>query len=262
MPQHFELVPLREIEIHQSEILLIKRNVLTEILVDQSKLNHYADHVIQAQSQLLDGVNPQLTQKLSSIIAQLIEQLSHSKKILKQRKFNTLQKWLGSDLEFFSQQAHYYKNVDTLLDQAHQLSQKLQQEIQGAQLRFQQLNALRENMALHIIAAEEFLEEYPNFSKQNAFATHFAERLSKKIQSLYTLQASNDIAIAQMQLSYQLAFTLLDRFKEAQQVLIPAWQYHLKQSKHESNHPNLENLDKSRDKLIQQLKNSIAKSQQ
>ena len=39
------------------------------------------------------------------------------------------------------------------------------------------------------------------------------------------LQASNDIALAQMQLTQQLSLSLLDRFNEAQHVLIPAWQY-------------------------------------
>ncbi len=71
------------------------------------------------------------------------------------------------------------------------------------------------------------------------------------------MQSSNDIAITQMQLSQQLSLSLLDRFKEAQQVLIPAWQYHVKQSSAQNSLTTTEELDKSRDKLIQSLKKSL-----
>jgi len=113
-------------------------------------------------------------------------------------------------------------------------------------------------MAAYIGAAQEFLNEYPEFSRQKTL-DHFLERLSKKVNTLQTLQTSNDIAIKQMQLSQHLSFSLLDRFKEAQQVLIPAWQYHLQQSRHSNSSITLEKLDKSREDLIQNLKKSLEK---
>ncbi len=106
-----------------------------------------------------------------------------------------------------------------MLGQADRLSQKLQIEIQKSQSRFQQLVGLREQMAKYIQAADEFLLEYPRFVRNQHPLDNFSERLAKKIYSLKTLQSSNDIAITQMQLSQQLSFSLLDRFKEAQQVL-------------------------------------------
>ena len=63
----------------------------------------------------------------------------------------------------------------------------------------------------------------------------------------------------QMQLSQQLSFSLLDRFKEAQQVLIPAWQYHVKQSQTKHSTSDLEKLDNSRESLIKTLKKSLEK---
>jgi len=62
-----------------------------------------------------------------------------------------------------------------------------------------------------------------------------------------------------MQLSQQLSLSLLDRYKEAQQVLIPAWQYHVKQSQQSSSTIELEKLDNSREKLIHTLKKSLQK---
>jgi hypothetical protein len=63
----------------------------------------------------------------------------------------------------------------------------------------------------------------------------------------------------QMQLSQELSFGLLDRFKEAQQVLIPAWQYHVKQSTASTSTNTLDQLDKSREDLIKNLKKSLQK---
>lgn len=63
----------------------------------------------------------------------------------------------------------------------------------------------------------------------------------------------------QMQLSQELSFGLLDRFKEAQQVLIPAWQYHVKQSTVSTSTNTLDQLDKSREDLIKNLKKSLQK---
>ncbi|WHR57769.1 tellurium resistance protein [Acinetobacter haemolyticus] len=258
MTTSLDLIPLSQIEVDPERILAIKRNDLLPLFNDPHHLNHYADHLVQAQSVLLNGVDPKLNQQLSEVITQIITQLSQSKKYLGGRRFNAIQKWLGIDIEYDAGQVKYLKDLDQLIQQANHLSQKLQIEIQKSQARLQQVLGLREQMAVYIVAAEEFLNEYPKFSKPQSL-DHFVERLSKKINTLQTLQTSNDIAIKQMQLSQHLSFSLLDRFKEAQQVLIPAWQYHLKQSRESNSSAVLEQLDKSRENLIQNLKKSLQK---
>lgn len=259
MKQFTQLIPLQDIEVNRDDILSIKRNDLVPLLNDQILLNHYADHLIQAQSVLLNGVDPHLTQQLSEVISKIIQQLNQSKSTLKQKKFNALQKWLGLDLEFNVGQIKYLKDLDQHIHQANTLSQRLNIEIQKSQARFQQANGLREQMAKYIAAAEEFLHEYPSFVKNRHPLDNFAERLSKKINTLQTLQASNDIALAQMQLTQQISLSLMDRFKEAQQVLIPAWQYHLKQSNENKSVSAMKELDQSREKLIQSLQKSLEK---
>ena len=104
MSQIEHLVPLKEIVVDRNEVLSIKRYDLVPLLNDQYKLNHYADSIIQAQSLLLDGVDPHLTLKLSQTIEQLIQALAKSQKYLKKRKFNKVQKWLGIDIEYGSSQ--------------------------------------------------------------------------------------------------------------------------------------------------------------
>ena len=256
----FEILPaLQDIPVDRTELLAIQRNDLVPLLNDQYRLNHYADHLVQAQSVLLNGVDPKLNQQLSEVITQIVQQLSRSKNYVGGRKFNALQKWLGIDVEYDAGQVKYVKDLDRLISEANHLSQKLKVEIQKSQSRFQQLLGLREQMAKHIVAADEFLSEYPLFVKNQHPLDNFSERLSKKINTLRTLQSSNDIAITQMQLSQQLSFSLLDRFKEAQQVLIPAWQYHVQQSQSKHSTSDLEKLDNSRESLIKTLKKSLEK---
>lgn len=259
MTQFTELSPINQILVDPQDILSIKRHDLVPLLQDPYRLNHYADRVIQAQSALLNGIDPHLTQQLSQTIEHVIVALADSKKILNPKRFNALQKWLGLDIEYDAGQVKYYKDLDRLLDQANHLSRKLQIEIQKSQSRLQQLSGLRKHMAGHIVAAQEFLQEYPNFVQNVHPLDNFAERLSKKINTLQTLQASNDIAMTQMQLSQQLSFSLLDRFKEAQQVLIPAWQYHVQQTQQSNAKVDLTALDESRDKLINTLRKSLEK---
>ena len=254
-----DLTPLSQLELNQEHVLAIKRNDLLPLITDPHRLNHYADHLVQAQSVLLNGVDPKLNQQLSEVITQIVQQLSRSKNYVGGRKFNALQKWLGIDVEYDAGQVKYVKDLDRLINEANRLSQKLQVEIQKSQSRLQQALGLREQMAAYIQAADEFLKEYPQFSKQQQVLDHFVERLSKKINTLQTLQTSNDIAMKQMQLSQHLSFSLLDRFKEAQQVLIPAWRYHLEQSRESNSSKTIEQLDKSREDLIQNLKKSLQK---
>ena len=251
------LLPFHEMILDHGEILFIKRNELVFALDDPYKLNHYADTIVQEQSLLLQAVDSVLTLELSQTIEKLISALVNSKKHLNKRKFNTIQKWLGIDIEYESGQLEYYKNIDLLLDRANHLSQKLQLEIHKSQERFKKLIVLREQMFKYIVAAEEFLLEYPKFAGNVHPLDNFSERLSKKINMLYTLQASNDLVITQMQVSEQLAFVLIDRFKEAQQVLIPTWQYHVKLCQQSHSTIELEKLDNSRENLIKNLKKSL-----
>lgn len=259
MTSFSELIPLAQIEVNQEQLLSIKRHDLVPLLNDQTKLNHYADHIVQAQTVLLNGVDPRLTQKLSETIAAIINQLNQSKKNLKQRKFNRLQKWLGLDLEFNAGKIHHQRDLDRLLHDADQLSQRLSIESQKSQARFQQAQGLREQMACYIQAAKQFLVEYPTFSVARHPLDNFAERLQKKINTLETVQANNDISLAQMQLTQQISLSLIDRYREAQQVLIPAWKYHLQQLNESSSLGSLQELDQSREKLIRTLQKSLNK---
>ena len=257
-----QLLPLADIAVSREEILAIKRHDLVPILQDQAQLNYYAERLVQAQSVLLNPIDPKLTQDLSHTIQQLIQALNDSKKYIKTKKFNRLQRWLGSELDFASKQIAYYAHLERLIQRSHDLSAKLQVEMQKSAARYHQLVGLREQMAKYIRAGKEFLREYPEFVKQQHPLDQFAQRLSKKINTLETLQSSNDIAMQQMYVREQLALGLLDRFKEAEQVLLPAWQYHLQHSQTQNVTERSDALDASRNRLIHTLKHALEQSSQ
>lgn len=256
MSETHALLPLEQVLCDERELLQIQRNELLPVLDDPHQLNHYADHVVQAQAQQLQTVNPELTHALSQVIEQLIVQLSRSKKFLKRKSFNRLQRWFGRDLEYAAQQVAYYQKLDGYLTEADRLSTALQKEITASQARYQAVMIHRHQMAKYIKAAEQFKLEYPKFKATQHFDL-IESRLSKKIETLHTLQSSNDIVITQIQLSQHLAFSLLDRFKEAQQVLIPAWKYHIQQLQQHGASQQVEQLDRSREKLIESLKRAL-----
>lgn len=257
-----QLVPLSEVTVDRQEILAIKRHDLVPMLQDPYQLNHYADRLVQAQAVLLNAIDPKLTQDLGASIQQLIQALNQSKKYMYQKRFNRLQRWLGSDLDYASRQIAYYKQLEHLIARSSELSHKLHIEIQKSESRYRQLLGLREQMAKYLIAGQEFLIEYPSFMQNPHPLDQFTQRLSKKMNTLETLQSGNDIAMQQMYLTQQLALSLLDRFKEAEQVLLPAWQYHLQQSQMKNPAEHNIALDASRDTLINTLKHALEKSSQ
>src|SRR5690606_25785848 len=152
----FEALPaLTDMSFDREEILAIKRNELVPVLSHQYGLNHYADSLIQAQSVVLNVVDPHLTQQLSQTIEQLIQSMAESKEYLKKRKCNALLRWLGIGIDYGSSHVEYYQRLDHFLDQADHLRRNLQIAIQKSQDRFQQLLGLRAKLAKHIVAAHE-----------------------------------------------------------------------------------------------------------
>lgn len=256
------LRPLHQIVLDTKQLLSIQRDELLPLLEHPLMLNQYAQQNIQSQTSLLNHVDSDLGQQLSQAITDIIQKLSQSSKKLRNKRFNRLQQWLGIDLEFNSGKVHFMHQLDQSIDRANHLSRCLALEMSQSQTRYQQLLVLREEMAQYIAAAQQFLADCPVFIREAHALEHFRQRLQQKIHNLNTIQSSHDIAMTQMQLNQQLALGLIDRFKEAQQVLIPVWQYHVKLTQAQENlrtntTTDLAELNRNRDRLIQSLKQAL-----
>lgn len=247
---------LHDIALDQSRLMQIKRDELVPLLQQPTHLTHYADQLVQQQNQLLLSRPIQSSQDLSQIISRMIEQLNQSGKYLGQKKYNVVQRWFGIDLERQADSVNYLNDLNRVIEDATRLSNRVATEIYQSQKLMQSLHDLRNDMAHYVIAAEQFIAESNHFAQQGQF-DYIQERLQKKINTLMTSQSATDMAMLQIQLSQNVAMTLLDRFNEAKNVLIPAWQQHVLNLQTADTPQELQRLNDARDRLIQTLDRAI-----
>lgn len=251
---------LHDIELELTRLMQIKREQLTPLLQQPTLLTHYADVVIQQQNQLLLTKSILTSPQLSQLIREMIQHLNQSSRYLKPKKFNVLQKWLGIDLEQQASSVGYVNQLNSLVQQAARLSERVAVEVYQSQKNLQALHDLRIEMAHHVVAAEQFLQEARQFSHVQHLQM-IEDRLNKKINMLMTSQSATDLAMLQIQLSQNVAMTILDRFNEAKNVLIPSWQQHVLQLRQADSPVELQKLNDARDRLIDTLDGAVRSNQ-
>lgn len=243
----------------QSAIIAIQRDILTPILNDQSKLSHYGDAIIQDQQRLLAQANIAHSAELGRLIQNIIKQLNQSKKLFSAKKYHFLHRWFGVDLEHQAGSINFLKSLEKSIEQATVLSQCVYGEIMQSQQNFNELESKRVEMSQHIRAAEQFLQQAKQFASSEQYES-FSMRLDKKINMLMTSQHATDLAMSQIQLNQNVAMSILDRFNEAKNVLIPLWYQQIRASHAGQSPAELEKLNRLREQLIRTL--DIEQSQQ
>lgn len=236
----------------QSAVIAIQRDILTPILIDPSKLSNYADAIIQDQQCLLSQANIAHSAELGRLIQNIIAQLNQSKKIFSTKKYHFLHRWFGVDLEHQAGSINFLKSLEKSIEQATILSQCVYGEIMQSQQNFQLLESKQVEMSQHIQAAEQFLQQAKQFTSSSQYEP-FAMRLDKKINMLMTSQHATDLAMAQIQLNQNVALSILDRFNEAKNVLIPLWYQQIRASHAGQSPAELEKLNRLREQLIRTL---------
>ncbi len=256
-----QFTALHQLTLEQERITRLKINVLVPMMQNPTLLTHYADNVIQEQKQLLLSQPIQSGQELSHIIQTIIEKLNQSKKYLKPNKtYNAIQRWFGIDLEQQAGSIHFLNELQSLIDKATLLSHRIATEIYHSQKQMQDLQQLRNEMAHYVVAAEQFLTECDGFAEQPMSLDSFKQRLDKKINTLMTSQSATDMAMLQMILSQNVAMTILDRFNEAKNLLIPAWQQHVFNVQSGQTPQQLQQLNDARERLISTLDKAVKSS--
>ena len=244
---------------NQSAIIAIQRDILTPILNDPSKLSHYGDAIIQDQQRLLAQANIAHSAELGRLIQNIIKQLNQSKKLFSAKKYHFLHRWFGVDLEHQAGSINFLKSLEKSIEQATVLSQYVYGEIMQSQQNFKALKNKQVEMSQHIQAAEQFLQQAKQFASSAQYES-FSMRMYKKINMLMTSQHATDLAMAQIQLNQNVAMSILDRFNEAKNVLIPLWYQQIRASHAGQSPAELEKLNRLREQLIRTL--DIEQSQQ
>ncbi|KAA8735342.1 tellurium resistance protein [Acinetobacter qingfengensis] len=253
--------PIHDMELDQQRIDQIKVKVLVPMLKSPNLLSYYADHIVQQQNHVLIQKTSSHTTDLSQSIQHLIEHLNQSQKSLTPRYFNRFQRWLGQHLEYRGQQYQYIEQLIAQINQAANFSRLVASEMAVSQQYMQELQILRQELAYYVIAAQQFVQESPQFNAQSMQFEHFLQRLQQKINTLMTSQSATDMAMLQMQLQQQVAMTLLDRFTEARQILIPAWQQHVLSIQYQQTPQQLQQLNDARHALIRRLHQALENNQ-
>lgn len=254
------LTALHDIPRNEETLLKIKRNVLVPFVQNPTLLTHYADHIVQAQNQLLSSATVQSSQPLAQVISQIIMQLDQSKKYFQPKKYNFIQRWFGLDLEQQADSIKFLNDLNQTLDHATHLSHRVATEIYQSRKQMENLDLLRSDMAHYVVAAEQFMQESEAFVEQKHVLDNFRQRLQKKINTLMTAQSATDLAMLQRDLNQHIAMTILDRFNEAKNILIPVWQQHMLNVQSANTPQELQKLNDARQHLINTLDKAVQSS--
>lgn len=241
-----DLPPLQTLQLDAARIQRIMAQVLQPMQAQPQLLVHYADHVLQAQQQIMAQQSGDLAGQLSQAVEAILQRLQQSGVILQTRRYSRWQRWLGLDLERQARQDDLYYTLDRQVKVAHQLSQQVQRADQGVLAQLDELTQLRLDMAHMVAAAEQFVQ-------RPGLDTHFQQRLQQKISTLLTAQLSHDLALAQLQLVRQVNLNVLDRFYETIAILIPAWQQQQLSLQQQHVPGQLAQLNASRQQLLHTL---------
>lgn len=255
-----QLPALESIELDRERVTRIKRNVLVAMLDNPTLLTSYAGNVVEEQNQSLAYSAIVSGAQLSEIIHELIKLLEQSEQYFKPKKYNFLQRWMGVDIEQQANGLQSLQYVERLTQNASTLSQRISAEIYQSQQQMQKLQQLRADMAHYVKAAEEFVRECDDFAGAHTPLNNFKDRLEKKINTLLTSQTATDLAMLQIRLSQNNAMTLLDRFNEAKNVLIPAWRQHVVSIQNAQTPMQLEQLNAARNRLVNTLNTAITEN--
>lgn len=255
-----QFTALHQLTLEPEKITRLKINVLVPMMQNPTLLTHFADNIVQAQNELLLTQTIPSATTLSQVIAQLIEKLNQSKKYLKTKKYNVIQRWFGIDLEQQAGAIHFMRELQAMIDHATALSHRVSAEIYTAQKQMQDLQQLRTEMAHYVVAAEQFLQECDTLHDKPMSQDSFKQRLGKKVNTLMTSQSATDMAMLQRILNQNIAMTVLDRFNEAKNLLIPAWQQHIMSVQAGHTPEQLAQLDKAREQLISTLDKAVKSS--
>ncbi|MFB2578563.1 hypothetical protein ACEYX6_05320 [Acinetobacter sp. c2-A9] len=258
-----QLTPLAEMVDDTARLLQIKREQLVPLfdIARQQRIFEidYADAILQAQHQQLDTIHlaliPSFAENLSKIM-QLLQQNEQKKP----KKFNRLQRWLGQDIEYKAKNLATQQQLKRLVDRIKTDSIRLQQQQQQSEQSIAKLQQLRLDMAYHIVALQQFIQESEQFALQSTSTSvqQLMPRLQQRVQQLSQAQVSTDMAMLQMLLNQDVATSLLQRVDELLQVLLPSWQHYLNTQHSANNAQQLEKIHRMRQQLLQQLTTAMA----
>lgn len=166
---------------------------------------------------------------LAGKIAEVVARLDEADPQKVTVKAGWLARFSGADLENKVRYQVSRKAVDTLLEEADRLADrvmKLVEQIDAAMAEhFEDVSNLR----LRIAAGRLYLDRNPTAGMPIEGEMSFdnpRERFERRLASMSALLSSHEMNTAQLKLSRAQAIDMVDRYHETSTVLVPVWRHH------------------------------------
>lgn len=207
----------------------LTESVLPTLFTDAQAISVYGESVINAESQ--KRYEKLMEESAVNALSVRIERISLAlrdadpKKIAKEPGW--LARYTGKHLE---KQARYRiarDNVESLINEGKtylvQVKMMLNALDSLAAEYAHEINLLR----VYIEAGREFLKVAPaEPEQQEVIFDNPAERLSRKLANLATLQASHEMSLMHMKIARVQAIDIIDTFSQTINILVPVWRQH------------------------------------
>lgn len=147
---------------------------------------------------------------------------------LKRKKSGFFARFTGQDAVNKVEYVQATENIDHQLSEVPERIARLEAIVQVLDEDYQALLRTQDQLKIHLVAGQWFLEENPAAgSDSTGFGLSAPrDRMKKRLQNLAALLTSNDATLHQIQLLQANSVNMLDRLHEITTVLVPSWRSH------------------------------------
>jgi len=207
----------------------LTETVLPSLFTDSQAISEYGESVINAESQ--KQYEKLMEESAVTALSVRIERISLALQDADPRKISKEPGWLarftGKHLE---KQARYRlarDNVESLINEGNTYLAQVRQMLDALEALAEEYAHEIQLLRVYIEAGREFLRHAPaEPEQQELIFDKPAERLSRKLANLATLQASHEMSLMHMKLARVQAIDIIDTFSQTIKILVPVWRQH------------------------------------
>ncbi|MGC0987096.1 toxic anion resistance protein [Pantoea agglomerans] len=207
----------------------LTQTLLPTLFTDAQAISEYGESVINAESQ--KQYEKLMEESAVTALSVRIERISVALRDADPRKIAKEPGWFarftGKHLE---KQARYRiarENVESLIDEGKTYLAQVRQMLDALETLADEYAHEIQLLRVYIEAGREFLQMAPaEPEEQELIFDKPAERLSRKLANLATLQASHEMSLMHMKITRVQAIEIIDTFSQTIKILVPVWRQH------------------------------------
>ena len=208
----------------------LKAEVLPRLFDDPNLINDYGQDPAAAarMAKLAEVSSGQAVSALTGKLGELVRLLQDASPQRLRRKHSWFGRFLGYDLQNAMTYMEAYKRIESLrpkLDAAASEAKKLLAVHE--ELLCEQAEEVK-RLEVLVEAGKAYLAEHPEAGKGGSngelVVNHPRDRFARKLTSMGTLIATQEMGLQQLQLARANIIDMIDRYHDAVDVLLPIWQ--------------------------------------